>query len=486
MTIENNTGENHDRWRYINWLMIILIACIGIVVVGLVSLGFFRASGLYRKYFPLTDASMEMRAEAISAYLWFEEMIGGDKSIGMDEILKRLDRADWYAEVMIRGGENMHLKLIPSKIPALREDIISLQKLLREQRDLLETRFATIQDSRPGSKIDKTYHEKLEKFITLSKAIERNIKEIMAHEYRVLKYTWLGVIACCLFLFLVAANIFYRYERIRRNHYLDILRMQQRMVQSEKMAALGTMIMGIAHEINNPNGFISFNIPILREYFQEILPILDDYAGSNSDLEIMNMTYPVFREDLFTTLENIENGSKRINRIVSSLKEFSKKKDHTTRIFCNLEEVIKKAVTKCGSKIRNQLVSLEVNFPEDLPQMACDPEIIELIIINFLTNAAEAAVDGDPRIKLNVRRDRKLNTVIIEVIDNGRGIGKSDLDKIFDPFYSTKSSRESTGLGLYLCNALVGQMGARLEVDSVPGQGSTFRLIIEQKEMKDS
>ena len=119
-----------------------------------------------------------------------------------------------------------------------------------------------------------------------------------------------------------------------------------------------------------------------------------------------------------------------------------------------------------------------INLAQGLPKVYCDPEIVELILINFLINAAEAADKKNSWVKLNALLDERLsNALVVEVTDNGSGISERNMGKIFDPFFSTKSSRGGTGMGLYLCLALADQMGARIEVDSRSGQGSTFRLI---------
>ena len=324
--VNNRLIETTDRFIHINWLFIYLVIFAGFVVVGSLGYGFFRGTQLYQKYFPLTDASMEMRLEATTAYLWFEEMLGGDKSKNMDEILKHLDQADWYARAMIDGGESAHLKLVPLREYQIRESIISLQNQLKRQRDLLNKRITAIHSSGPGSKIDAIYHETLEEFLKNANNLEMKIKSIMFHDYKIFKYICLGLISFCILLFLFLGFRFYRYERLRLAHYTEILQMERLLVQSEKMAALGTMITGVAHEINNPNNFISFNIPILKEYLQNLMPIVDDYAQKNPDYSLFNMSYQEFREDLHKLLENIENGSIRIDNIVSDLKTFAQKR----------------------------------------------------------------------------------------------------------------------------------------------------------------
>ena len=484
LPFKKKSRQEYDRWTQINWLMIIFITSIGFVAVGLLSVGFIGATSLYRKYFPLADASMEMRMEAITAYLWFEEMLGGDESTSFDDILNHLDKADWYAKAMIEGGENDHVKLSATIIPQLHDELKILQGQLEEQRKLLNKRVNDLTRSKPGSEIDKVYHSILESFLERSKSFEMSVKGIMAQNYKSLKFIWYAVLACCLILSFFAGSVFYRHERLRRNHYLEMIKMQRRMIHNEKMAALGTMIAGVAHEVNNPNNFISFNMPILKEYIQELLPIVDKHTEGQPNVELMNMPYSEFREDLHKILSNIENGSIRINRIVSDLKDFARKKDKTKADWISLTKVIERSVTICKAKIKDSIGSFDVNISDNLPQLYCDPEIVEMITINFLINAAEAVDKNNSWIELKVYvEENEHDSVIIEVNDNGSGIEKNNLDRIFDPFFSTKSSKGGTGMGLYLCDTLAAQIGAYIEIRSEVGKGSTFRLIIRANEV---
>lgn len=122
----------------------------------------------------------------------------------------------------------------------------------------------------------------------------------------------------------------------------------------------------------------------LWEYLEQVTPITDDYIDKHPDFKVSNMSYEDFREDLDNLLKNIENGSNRINRIVCDLKEFSKRKDTIKRDWFDLNKIIEKAVTICGSKINGLTDSIEIIGTQDLSPVYCDHEIVELILVNFL------------------------------------------------------------------------------------------------------
>ncbi len=255
--------------------------------------------------------------------------------------------------------------------------------------------------------------------------------------------------------------------------------MQKQLIHSEKMTSLGFLISGIAHEINNPNNFITFNIPILRDYLKRLMPIFDDYARDKHGYKLFGMSYPEFREDLFKLLENIEHGSNRINATVSTLREFSRKGEKTKHDLVDIKSVIEKAVSMTGSKIKRLVKSFEVNVPEGLPEIYTDPEAIEQILINLLINAAQAVDKVDSRIRLDVANgDGGQGCLSIEVKDNGAGMDENSVKKIFEPFYTSKPPGEGTGLGLAICRNLVEGIKGRIEVESEPGIGSTFRVIL--------
>lgn len=266
---------------------------------------------------------------------------------------------------------------------------------------------------------------------------------------------------------------------IRISDITEAKLMERQLMQSEKLASLGLLVSGIAHEINNPNNFIAFNIPILRDYLSEMTPIIDAYAENHPDYEMSGMPYEEFREDLFKLVGNLEHGSKRINATVSTLKEFSRRKDGLEKQQVNLSTVIEKGVAICQSQIKKVVQDFHVNIPRNLPDIYSDPDVIEQVIINLLINAAQAADKEASWVKLNVSGGHNgQEPLIIEISDNGSGMDEATKQKIFDPFFTTKDLGEGTGLGLYICYSRVEAMGGRIEVESEKGAGSMFKVIL--------
>jgi signal transduction histidine kinase len=262
--------------------------------------------------------------------------------------------------------------------------------------------------------------------------------------------------------------------------------LQQQIVQGEKMATLGVLSTSIAHEINNPNAFISFNLPILREYLEEMLPILDVHAETHPDLEIGRMPYPEFRRDVFNLLENMGHGAERIRAFVAGLKDFAAMKAPQPSEWVNIAEVVQRALSICRSQINRSVRTFTEDIPPDIPPVWADEQSLEQILINLLVNAAQAADKVDSRVDLRARvTDRWLERLVIEVSDNGCGMDPKTRQRVFDPFFTTKPRPDGTGLGLYVVRILVGALQGRIEVESAPGKGSTFRVLLPDKERRD-
>jgi PAS domain S-box-containing protein len=270
---------------------------------------------------------------------------------------------------------------------------------------------------------------------------------------------------------------------IRIQDITDEKAMERQLIQSEKLASLGTLVSSVAHEINNPNSFISFNMPILREYLEAILPITDAHAATRDDLELFNMPYGEFRSDLLHMIDNIEHGSQRINAVLSNLREFSAARPSIAFKPVALSPLIDKALALVGPKLRNTVKKLDIDLPPDLPEVYTDESALEQILVNLLVNAAQAADKSDAWIRLKARSGNDSDThTILTVSDNGCGMTEAVQANIFAPFFSTKLTEGGTGLGLYVCRKLIRQLGGRIDVMSTPGEGSRFSVTLPDKQ----
>ena len=258
---------------------------------------------------------------------------------------------------------------------------------------------------------------------------------------------------------------------------------KKKLIQSEKLLPLDLLVSTVAHEIKNLNNCTTFNTPILREYLKKLIPIIDDYAGNHENLDLFGMTYPEFRKDIFNLVNNLETASSRINEIISDLMEFIKNGYKGELCWLDLNQVVEKGIAVCRSQISKRVKSFDVNISENLPQVYTDPKALEQILVNFLINAAQAADKKNSWVKLSVKpgKDIRRDYLIIEVSDNGCGMDIATREKIFDPFFTTKASGKGTGLGLFVSNSLAEALDARIEVESAPGKGSSFRIILRKE-----
>ena len=251
---------------------------------------------------------------------------------------------------------------------------------------------------------------------------------------------------------------------------------ERQIIQKEKLSSLDTIVSSIAHEINNPNNFILFNIPILRDYLDEMLPIIAAYASDKPDFELCNLSYHEFTEDIAKLITNIENGSQRINSFIANLRGYINNTGESSREAVELTSTIDNVYSICRSNFSNNLKSFSKNIQDDLPELYAQPYAIEQILINFLINACHATDKEDSWVKLDVAANEERSQIVISVSDNGHGMDEKTLSKVFDPFYTTKSTEGGTGLGLYVSHLLARKMGGEIFAESRQGEGSKFIL----------
>ena len=255
--------------------------------------------------------------------------------------------------------------------------------------------------------------------------------------------------------------------------------MERKLAQTQKMAALGLLLTSITHETHNINNCITFNTPILREYLKEVIPIIDNYAMNHEGFELLGKSYPEFRKEIFEIVDNIEHASSRITATVSGLRKFVSMNSAENQHWVNLKQVIEDVVVICRGQLMEEVKSFEVSIAEDLPLIAIDPVSLEQVLVNLLINAVQATDKKNSWIKIDARQDRSLHShLIVEISDNGCGMEEEIREKIFEPFFTTKGPESGAGLGLFVSKILVEGLSGSIEVESRPGKGSTFGVIL--------
>ena len=252
----------------------------------------------------------------------------------------------------------------------------------------------------------------------------------------------------------------------------EIKKQQIQLVQSGKMAALGQVVAGVAHEINNPNSLISLNTPLLGEYWQELKPVLLSEIKSNFKIGALTLNQVV--TDVDRILKTLQTGSERIKIIIDSLKEFSRESEELKKDFYFIRDIISKAYLICGGSARRKVNKIEFEIADNLPALYCNLVKMEQVFINLIANASEAvgdSVNGIINIRCSLVKDEKIE---IRIKDNGCGIPKPIIDKIFDPFFTTKISTGGTGLGLSIVWGIVMEHCGEISVDSLEGIGTEF------------
>ena len=268
-------------------------------------------------------------------------------------------------------------------------------------------------------------------------------------------------------------------EVVERNKALEELRRHQdKLIQADKMASLGILVSGVAHEINNPNGLLLLDIPVLKRVHDDAEEILEAYYGEHGDFTLGGVPYSEMRDEIPRILEEMQDGAQRIKRIVNDLKDFARRDDAGEKELIDLDAVAKTALRLVDPTIRSATNRFEAVYAGSLPRVLGNGQRIEQVIVNLVLNACQALPDQDRGVSLATSFDKKRNMVLIQVRDQGVGIAEEHLPHLMDPFFTTKRDTGGTGLGLSVSAGIVKEHGGTLLFESVPGTGTTVTLAL--------
>lgn len=249
--------------------------------------------------------------------------------------------------------------------------------------------------------------------------------------------------------------------------------------QADKMASLGILVAGVAHEINNPSSFIRMNIGLLQSIWDDSIHILDR-ESKKEDLWIAGMPFDYARKSIPKLLRGIHQGAERVSTIICNLKDYARQVPLDMSGSVDLNKAVHSALELLTTPLRKATNRLVVETEDGLPAFRGDQRRIEQILVNLIQNAYQALQNR--RQGIHMRTYRADGTVCFEIVDEGHGITQEQLTHICDPFYTTKRDQGGTGLGLSVSAGIIKEHGGNMQFSSEPGRGTTVTLRFQAPE----
>jgi signal transduction histidine kinase/ActR/RegA family two-component response regulator len=273
--------------------------------------------------------------------------------------------------------------------------------------------------------------------------------------------------------------------RLRRD--AQVLReSQQQLHQAQKMETLGTLVAGVAHEINNPINLIMYNLPLLQKIWSDFLPIMLERQQSEPERKFGGFDYDFLADNLLQLVADMEMAANRVAKTVSDLKNYSRQSNVAEKVPLQINHAVKNALRLAKTTFRKSSVHIRLDLTDDLPDIEGNLQSIEQIILNILINAVQAIDHDRGEIEIATGFQVKDGRVYINIKDNGRGISPSIADKIFLPFVTDKQSEGGTGLGLSVTYSLVKAHEGEIGFEPRAGRGASFTVYLPTRLKRDA
>jgi signal transduction histidine kinase len=256
----------------------------------------------------------------------------------------------------------------------------------------------------------------------------------------------------------------------------ELRKCQDQLVQSQKMEALGTLVAGVAHEINNPINLIMYNTRLLKKIWKDFLPLLQQRAGRYPQEKYGGLRLDFLEENMPQMITDVDLAANRVAKTVTDLKNFARQTNIAEKIPVQLNDAVKNALRLVQTSLRNSGVTMDCRTEENLPLMEGNLQSIEQILINIVINAVQAIDHDAGRIEIRTGVHPTDGRLFVTIADNGKGIDPAVSDKLFVPFVTDKHDQGGTGLGLSVSYNLLKAHRGDIEYESRQGAGSTFRL----------
>jgi signal transduction histidine kinase/ActR/RegA family two-component response regulator len=277
------------------------------------------------------------------------------------------------------------------------------------------------------------------------------------------------------------AGMHQRMEQLEARHRRDaqmLRESQQQLHQAQKMETLGTLVAGVAHEINNPINLIMYNLPLLQKIWSDFLPIMLERKRSEPERKFGGFDYDFLADNLLQLVADMEMAANRVAKTVSDLKNYSRQSNVAEKVPLQINQAVKNALRLTKTTFRKSSVHIRLDLTDNLPDIEGNLQSIEQIILNILINAVQAIDHDRGEIEIATGFQVKDGRVYINIKDNGRGISPSIADKIFLPFVTDKHSEGGTGLGLSVTYSLVKAHEGEISFESRAGRGASFTVYL--------
>ncbi len=257
-------------------------------------------------------------------------------------------------------------------------------------------------------------------------------------------------------------------------------RAKDQLMHADRLASLGTLVSGAAHEINNPTNMISLSSPTLRDAWKSIVPILDRHYEEEGDFSVAGLPYSEMKDLIPGLFDGIDEGTSRIAQIVRDLRDFGGADDLGIPQAVDINEIAASAVRLTRNRIARTAREFSECYYDNLPPITGNPRRVEQVIVDLLQNACDAlaAKDGGGSMGISTSTTDDNKTVIVEICDEGIGMTTEQLSRAMDPFYTTKRDSGGTGLGLSVSLGIIREHKGELVLESELGKGTTARITI--------
>ena len=255
-------------------------------------------------------------------------------------------------------------------------------------------------------------------------------------------------------------------------------------VHSQRLAALGTLAAGVAHEINNPNGIVALNLNVLHRELERLINRLR--SGAANDGLVTARELDDRKKELTDIIQESLSASDRIAGIIAALKSFAQPVSDDEKERVTVSDLIEEAFRWLRHEYHQSQCRIEITMPPDLPPLTGNrPQLLQ-VFINLLQNACQAEVGPDRRVRISASHDREAGTLVMTVADNGKGMPPESIERAMDPFFTTRRNEGGTGLGLSISAAIVKAHGGRLSIESRDGTGTVVTVILPIAQGEDT